>query len=148
MIFRFDFERLLEPLVDLVVADLEKHLHDVGVRTAVKRARQSRDAGGDAAVHSGQRARNDTRRECRSVQLVIGVQDQANVEHMFLVRVRTLAAQHIKEILRDRQAVVRSDRLLAVADAVPRRGDRADLAGELTAALTAVSRSVPWPSLS
>ena len=61
---------------------------------------------------------------------MIGVENQRDIEHPSFIGFRFFTAKHIEEILRDREVPIRCDDLLAVADPIPRRGERTDLAGD------------------
>ncbi len=63
-----------------VLADVEQHLHDVGVGAAVQRALQRADRRDDGRVDVGERRGGDARGERRRVQLVVGVQHERDVE--------------------------------------------------------------------
>ena len=97
----------------------------------MQRPGQCGDAGGNAAIHIGKRAGDNAGREGRGIQFVVGMQDKTDVEHPCLFRVGFLAAEHVKEILRDVQCWIGSHDNVPVADTVPRCRDRADLTGKL-----------------
>ena len=63
-----------------VETEIEQHLHHLGVRAAVERSLQRRDAGHDRGVHIRERGGRHARRERRRVQLVIGVEHERHVE--------------------------------------------------------------------
>jgi hypothetical protein len=83
------------------------------------------------AVHVFERAGDDARRKGRSVQLVVGVEDQSDVEDVRFVGLGALAAHHVQKVFRDRQRVVGLDHVLAGADAFPGGDQRADLRRQL-----------------
>jgi hypothetical protein len=81
----------------------------------VQGAGERGDGRRDRAVHVGERACDDARREGRSVQFVIGVQDQADVEDARLALGRHLALEHVEKVGGDVEFGFRRDRVLAVA---------------------------------
>src|SRR5215213_7186318 len=75
-------ECVLQPLLRLVRrAYLKEHLHHVSVRAAVERPRERGYRARHGAVHVGERARDDARRERGRVQLVVCVEYEAHVEY-------------------------------------------------------------------
>ena len=90
--------------------DLDQQPHDVSVRAAVKRSLERADGGDDCGIEVGERRGSDAGRERRRVQLVIGVQDERDVERMRRQRVRTIAGQHVEEIRRVPERRVRLNR--------------------------------------
>ncbi len=118
---------LLGPFGTGVLADVEQHLHDVGVRAAVQRPLQRADGADDRRMHVGQRRRRDARGERRGVQLVIGVQHQRHVEGARRERRRPLPGQHVEEVRRVSQRRVGIDVPAAGGHAAPRRDERAEL---------------------
>ena len=119
-------------------ADLEKHLHHVGVRTTVKRSRESSNARGDCSIHTCKSTGNDTCRERRRVQFVVRMQDQCDIKHPSFICLGLFAAEHIKKVFGDRKALVRSDYFLTIADTVPGGSDGADLPRDLGSGLVRV----------
>ena len=84
----------------------------------------------DRRVDVGERGRRDARGERRRVQLVIGVQDQRDVERARRQAARPLAGQHVEEIRRVAEHRIRLDRPAAALHPAHRRDERADLRGQ------------------
>ena len=87
----------------------------------------------DGRVDVGERGRRDAGGERRGVELVIGVQNQRDVERADRQRRRPLARQHVQEVRRVTQRRVRIDRPAAGLQPSPRGDERADLAVSRTA---------------
>ena len=94
----------------------------------MQRTGQGGDTSSNGTIHSRKGAGDDACRKGRRIELVIGMQYQANVENTCFIGLGTFAAKHIKKVLGDAEAFVRSDRFIAVADTVPGGSDGADLA--------------------
>ena len=112
------------------VLDLLHHQHDLLVGPAVQRALERADAGHDRGVHVGQGRRGDAGREGGGVELVIGVEDEGDVEGLGGQRRRLLAAHHVQEVARRLSCGFGATGGLAAADALPRRHQRGQLRGE------------------
>ena len=91
--------------------------HDVGVRAAVKQALERADCADERRVDVGERRRRHARGKRRSVQLVIRVQHQRDVERArWPVALGPLAGQHVQEIRRMTEHRIRLDRTAAGRD--------------------------------
>src|SRR5258705_76863 len=124
-------ERLVDPRVGLDrVLDLLHHQHDLLVGAAVERALECADAGHDRVVHVGQGGRGDARREGGGVELVVGVEDQRDVEGLGGERRRLLAAHHVQEVTGKVEPRVRGHRGLAAPDPLPGRHQGGQLGGQ------------------
>ena len=89
----------------------------------MQRTFQRSNAGGDGGVNIGQRSRHDARRKGRSVQLVIGVQSESDVEHMLHHVVRLLAGERIEEVGREAQLGIAFQHRLAGSQTIERGDD-------------------------
>src|SRR5437773_4470718 len=93
------FEPAADLLLDVLVAsDLGQQVHHLLVGATVQRALEGADGAGDGGVHVGQRGGDHARREGRRVHLVVGVQDQCNVERPRRLLVGPLTGQHPEEV--------------------------------------------------
>src|SRR5437667_9918716 len=88
------------------------------IRTSVQRSLQGTDCRGDRRMHIRQRCRGHTRGKSRSVQLVISMQDQCDVQRSLGGGRGLRAIQHEQKIGRMRKRPVRLDDRLALADPV------------------------------
>ena len=113
-----------------VLADLEQHLHHLGVGAAVQRPLQRADAGDDRRVDVGEGGGGDARGEGRGVQLVVGVQHQRDVHRPHRGRVGTLAGEHVEEVGGVAERRVGGDRAAAGLQPAPGRHQARHLAGE------------------
>jgi len=92
-------------------ADLLDHAQHLLVRAAMQRAEQSRDAGGHRREWIHVRRAHHAHRAGRAVLLVIGVQDEQNLQSANEGRIRLVArlrhpVDHRQEVLDVRQRVV------------------------------------------
>ena len=110
--------------------DLLDHQHDLLVGAAVERALQGADGRDDRRVQVGQRGGGHARGERGGVELVVGVQDERDVEGLLLERVGFRAAQHVEEVGGERELRVRRHERLAPADPLPGGDERRHLRGE------------------
>src|SRR4030095_2034074 len=86
----------LDPIGWRVDAELEQHLHDVGVRAAVQRTLEGGDAGHERGVNTVQGGRRDSCGKRRRVQLVVRVQHERAVKGPDRERVWAAAGQRIE----------------------------------------------------
>ena len=119
-------DELLRPAA--VVLDRLQHGQHLFVGAAVQRAPQRADAGRDRGEQVGLRAAHLTHRRRAAVLLVIGVQDQQQVEDLHdvlvdLVRLGRNREHHVEEVRAVRQRVLRVDERLADRLLVGERGD-------------------------
>ena len=110
-----------------VLSDVQQQPHDVRVGPAVQRPLQGANCGDDGGVDVGEGRRRHARGERRGVQLVIGVQNQRDIEGTRRETARPLARQHVEEIRGVTQDRIRRDRSGARVLASHRRDERADL---------------------
>src|SRR5262249_46468502 len=80
--------------------------------------------------HVRQRGGGDARRERRGIELVVGVQDERDVERLHGEVGRLLARHHVEKVRREVELRIRRDRRLAAANALPRGDQRRHLRGE------------------
>src|SRR5690606_5065908 len=102
------------------------------VGAAVQRAEQGVDAGRDAAVDVGVGGADDAHCGGGAVQLMVGVEQQEQVERLGVERVQlavaaAVAEQHVQQVADVVQGRVRGDRLFADGAAVDVRSDRRQL---------------------
>ena len=91
---------------------------------------QCPDGRSNGRMHIGKRGSGHTRRKRGRVQLVVGVQNQGNIESA-LRRARGLGAvQHEQEIGRVREIPVRLDNVFPLADAIVSSHDHGNLRGQ------------------
>ena len=115
--------------------DLGEHPHDFHVRTAVERSPKGADPGRARGEKVGPRGGDHPDRGGRAVLLVVGVQDEHQVQGVLdlrrdlVVRVRQ-REHHVQEIGRVPQIRVRVHERQAVRPAVNVRRDRADFADQ------------------
>ena len=83
--------------------------HDVGVRAAVQRSLQRADRADDRRVEIGERRSRDASGKGRRVQLVVGVQDQRDVEGARRQRARPRPGQHVEKVRRVPERRIRLD---------------------------------------
>jgi len=100
-------------------AELEQHLHHLGVRPAVERSGQRAHTGGDRRVHVRLGGRHLAGGKRGGVERVLGVQDECRVDGPGRGFVRSPPIQHVEEIGGVTELRRRRDRVLAAADAVP-----------------------------
>ncbi len=115
--------------------DIGEHPQHLLVGPAVQRAVQRGDRGRGRGERVGLGTADRAHRVCRTVLLVVGVQDEQNVEGVLEVRVRLVfelggLPHHVQEVARVRQVVVRVD--IGQPDRVPvgERGQGCDLCDE------------------
>ena len=96
----------------------------------MQRPLQRTDAADDGGVDIGEGGGDDARRKRGRVQLVVGVQDERDIEGTRREAVRPLAGQHVEEVRGVAQHRVRRNRSAARVHP-PHSGDqRAELRGE------------------
>ena len=120
-------------MLDRVFAGLVnglQHAHHSFVRTAMQRPLQRTDGAGNGRVHICQRCRDDACGKCRRIQLVVGMQDQRDIQCLRRCLGRFLAGQHPQKIARVRKRLVGFNHRLAFADAIVIRDDHCDLRSE------------------
>ncbi len=105
------------------VARIEQHADDFFVGAAVQRSFQRSDAGRDGGVNIGQRGCHYARREGGRVQLMIGVEDQGDIEHVLHHVIRLFAGKRVEEIRGESELGVALDQRLASAQAIERGDD-------------------------
>ena len=84
----------------------------------MQRTLQRADADGNGGINIGQGRRRHARRERGSVQLMIGVQGQRDVENMLHHLIGLFAGERIQKIGREAQFRIAFNDGLAVAQAV------------------------------
>ena len=115
------------------LVDGVEQVHDGFVGAAVQRALERADGAGDGGVHVGERGGDDARGEGAGVELVVGVQDERDVEGLGGGLGGLLAVEHPEEVGGVGERGVGLDDLLAFADAVEDGDDHGDLRGEAEA---------------
>ena len=127
-------ELALHEVVDAVaagvLAEIEQHLHHLGVGAAVQRALQRADGRDDRRVDVGERGGGHARREGRRVQLVIGVQRERDVEGFHRERAGPIPGQHVEEIGGLAHGRIRGNRSAARLHPAPGGDDGARLRRE------------------
>ena len=113
-------------------ADLLEHREHRFVRAAVRRTPQRRDAGGDRCVRIRAGAAGETHGRGAGVLLVIGVQDEQQIERLRshridVVRLARHGEEHVQQVRAVVEIVARIDERLAERVLVGRRGDRRNL---------------------
>ena len=88
----------------VVAADRLQQLHHLLVGAAVQRPLERADRAGDGGVHVRQGGGDHAGGEGGRVHLVVGVQDQGNVERLCGGRAGLLTGQHVQEVGRMRRA--------------------------------------------
>ena len=88
------------------------------------------DGAGDGGVHVGEGGRDDARSEGAGVELMVGVQDERDVEGAGRSVGWLGAIEHPDEVGSVREGLVRVDDGLALADAIEDGDDHGDLRGE------------------
>ena len=115
----------------LDVADLVEHAQDGLVGAAVQRAVERRDAGRDGRERVDVRRADAANGARRAVLLVVGVQDQQDLERALQHRVRLVAAadleRHVDEVADVVEVVAREDVRQPARVAEDERGDRREL---------------------
>ena len=91
---------------------------------------KSADGTGDGGVDVGQRGGDDARSEGAGVQLVVGMEDERNVEGACSGFGRLFAVEHPEEVCGVGERLVGVDDGFALADAVKDGDDHRDLGGE------------------
>ena len=95
-------ESVFHIALDLIHAiNLKQDFHDGSVCPTVQWSGQSAQRGGHTAIHIGERAGDYASSEGRSIQFVIGLENQSHVEDVRVKLVRHLALEHVKKIGRD-----------------------------------------------
>ena len=79
-------------------AGFEQQLDHVFVGSAVQRTPQRTDGRRHGRVNIGKRRRRDARRKCRRIQLVLGVQDQRNIEGSRHHLIGFLAGERVEKV--------------------------------------------------
>ena len=134
--FLFVLQAAGDEVVHLVeVADLLEHLDDALVGSAVQRPLERADGGGDGRVHAAERGDGDARREGRGVHAVVGVQDVAHVDGLFLFLNRFFAVDEIEEVRRLTEGRVGIGQRLALPGQVEIGGDDRHLCDQLNGTL-------------
>ena len=124
-------DRLLDERGNVVGrGDLLEHLHRPVGRAAVERPLQRAEGRGHRGVEVRVRRRGHPRDERRRVQPVLGLEDEARVQHRRRARVLLLGPGHLGEVLGVPERRVRRDRLLALPPADVAREDRRHLRHE------------------
>src|SRR5439155_1155823 len=122
---------LLDPRLRLRrVLDLVDHQHHLLIGAAVQRPLEGADGRGDRRVHVREGGGGDACRERRGVELVIGVQDQRDVEGLHGEGAGLPAEHHVEEVGRQVQLGIRRDGDLAAAQTLPGGDQRGHLRGE------------------
>ena len=112
-------KRIQHPVLNLFdAANLHQVLDDAFVGAAVQRAFERADGRDNRRIHVRQRRRRHPRRERRSVQFMVGVQDEGHVHRSRRHVVRLCAVQRVKKVAGNRQVRARRDRLQSVAYAL------------------------------
>ena len=123
----------LDEVGDVVaVLDAPQHPQHGLVGAAVQRAVERGDAGRDGRVGIGLRRADRAHRARRAVLLVVGVQDEQDVERAFQARIGLVLqlghlVHHVQEVARVREVVVGIDVRLALGVAVGERRQRRHL---------------------
>ena len=112
------------------LAEIEQHLHHLGVGAAVQRPLERADRRDHRRVDVGERGGGHAPGEGRRVQLVIGVQRQRDVERLHGQGIRPVAGQHVEEVGGLAHRRIRRDRPAARLQPAPGGDDRAGLRGE------------------
>ena len=107
--------------------DFEQHLHYLLVGPAVQRSLECADGARNRRVYVRKRRSRHAGDKRRGVVAVVGVQDQSHVKPARVLGVRRFALQHVKKVGGVIELGVRSDGLLAFADAAKGGNDRAHL---------------------
>ena len=95
--------------------------------SAVQIALQRRKRSSYGAVHVGARRRRDSRRKCRSVERMIGQQNEIGIERVLLDRMGRLARTHVEKVSGLREIGARGDGIETAANPVPGSDDRRHL---------------------
>ena len=101
------------------LVDGEEHVHHGLIRAAVQWAFKRADGAGDRGVHIGQRRRDHASCKGRGIQLMVGVQNQRDIEGLGRGFRRLLAAQHPDKIAGVGERFIGRDVLLSTPDTIP-----------------------------
>ena len=111
-----------------------EELHGGLVGAAVEGTLEGADGAGDGGVHVRQGGGDDARGKGAGVELVIGVQDEGDVEGVLVAVCGGLfAVEHPEKVAGVGEGGVGLDDGLALADAIEEGDDHADLGGEAEA---------------
>ena len=121
---------LLDSLRGRCRADVQEHPHHVGVRPPVQRPLEGANGADDGRMDVGQGRGRHAGRKCRRIQLVVGMQDQRDVEGVSGETGRALAGEHVQKVGGMAEHRIRLDRSSAGVHPAHRRDERAELRGQ------------------